>query len=254
MMGRIIGILFLVFIAVTSMIMFMAALLIWLLTFLFDRRLFILHYFTSFWASIYLWTMPAWSVSIEGREHIGRKTYIVVSNHQSLLDILVAFRIFFPFKWVSKVEVFKIPFIGWNMKLNRYIKLIRGDKESIRQMLRECNKALAAGNSIFMFPEGTRSETGMLKPFKPGAFGLALDNKLPILPIAISGTRDALPKHSLKFHGRHEIRVKILEEIPYEEFAVLSVDETAAMVRERIAKNVEQMHPMSDVNEGTSQI
>jgi 1-acyl-sn-glycerol-3-phosphate acyltransferase len=243
MLDRAIGILFLVFIAVTCMIMFTAALVIWLLTVLFDKRLIALHYFSSFWASIYLWTMPAWSVSIEGRKHIGRKTYVVVSNHQSLLDILVAFRIFFPFKWVSKAEIFTLPFIGWNMVLNRYIKLIRGDKDSIRKMLRDCNEALAAGNSIFMFPEGTRSETGVLRPFKPGAFLLAHDNKLPILPIAISGTRDALPKHSLKFHGRHRITAEVLEEIPYDAFARLSIDETAAMVRDLIAKHVKQSPP-----------
>jgi 1-acyl-sn-glycerol-3-phosphate acyltransferase len=240
MMDRAIGILFLVFVAVTCMIMFMAALLVWLLTVLFDKRLIALHYLSSFWASLYLWVMPAWSVSIEGREHIGKKTYVVVSNHQSLLDILVAFRIFFPFKWVSKAEIFKLPFIGWNMKLNRYIKLIRGDQDSIRRMMRDCNAALAAGSSVFIFPEGTRSETGILRPFKPGAFLLAQQNKIPILPIAISGTRDALPKHSLKFHGRHRITARVLEEIPYEDFAELNLDETAAMVRERIARHVEQ--------------
>ena len=129
------------------------------------------------------------------------------------------------------------------MVLNRYIKLIRGDKDSIRKMLRDCNEALAAGNSIFMFPEGTRSETGVLRPFKPGAFLLAHDNKLPILPIAISGTRDALPKHSLKFHGRHRITAEVLEEIPYDAFARLSIDETAAMVRDLIAKHGKQSPP-----------
>lgn len=239
MLDRAIGMTFLVFIGVTCMIMFLTAVLIWLLTVLFDRRLVVLHYFSSLWASLYLWTMPAWSVTIRGREHIGKKTYVVVSNHQSLLDILVAFRIFFPFKWVSKAEIFKLPFIGWNMVLNRYIKLVRGDRESIRKMLRDCNAALAAGSSVFIFPEGTRSETGVLRPFKPGAFLLAQQNKVPILPIAISGTRDALPKHSLKFHGRHKITAHVLKEIPYEDFAKLDIDETAAMVRERIAAHVE---------------
>jgi 1-acyl-sn-glycerol-3-phosphate acyltransferase len=144
---------------------------------------------------------------------------------------------------VSKAEVFKIPLIGWNMRLNRYILLVRGDKDSIRQMLEDCNRALAAGNSIFMFPEGTRSETGLLRPFKTGAFSLARDNRLPILPVAISGKRDALPKYSFKFHGVKKIRVRILEEIPYEAFAAMSVEETAAMVRERIAAHVDPPTP-----------
>ena len=206
---------------------------------LFDRRLVWLHMFTSFWACLYLWAMPAWSVTAAGREKIRRDaTYIVVSNHQSQLDILVAFRLFFPFKWVSKTEVFRLPFIGWNMVLNRYIRLKRGDKESIRQMMAACEKALARGCSVFFFPEGTRSKTGELKPFKPGAFILAHKMKLPILAVAIDGTRNALPKHSVNFHGRHAFRVEVLEEIPYAAFARLSVEETAEMVRQKIARHL----------------
>ena len=209
------------------------------MTVLFDRRLVWLHMFTSFWACLYLWTMPAWSVTAAGREKIRRgATYIVVSNHQSQLDILVAFRLFFPFKWVSKAEVFRLPFIGWNMVLNRYIRLKRGDKESIRQMMAACEKALARGCSVFFFPEGTRSKTGELKPFKPGAFILAHKMKLPILAVAIDGTRNALPKHSVNFHGRHAFRVEVLEEIPYAAFARLSVEETAEMVRQKIARHL----------------
>lgn len=179
--------------------------------------------------------MPAWSVRAAGRDKIRRDTnYIVVSNHQSQLDILLAFHLFFPFKWVSKAEFFKLPFIGWNMVLNRYIRLKRGDKESIRQMMAACEDALAQGCSVFFFPEGTRSKTGQMKPFKPGAFILAHRMKLPILAVAISGTQKALPKHSLNFHGRHDIRIEVLEEIAYDTFAHLSVDDTAEMVRQRI--------------------
>ena len=195
--------------------------------------------FTSFWACLYLWTMPSWSVTAAGREKIRPDaTYIVVSNHQSQLDILVAFRLFFPFKWVSKAEVFKLPFIGWNMTLNRYIRLKRGDKESIRQMMAACERALAQGCSVYFFPEGTRSRTGQMKPFKPGAFILAHKMKLPILVVAITGTQKALPKHSLNFHGRHAIRIEVLEEIPYATFAHLSVEQTADTVRQRIAAHV----------------
>lgn len=206
----------------------------------FDRRLVWLHMFTSFWACLYLWTMPAWSVSAVGREKIRRNgTYIVVSNHQSGLDILVAFRLFFPFKWVSKAEMFRVPFIGWNMVLNGYIKLKRGVKESRDQVMAKCEKALSRGSSVFFFPEGTRSRTGQLKPFKPGAFILAHRLRLPILAIAINGTKAALPKASLNFHGRHRIRIEVLGEIPYQDFAHLNVEQTAEMVRARIAAHVE---------------
>jgi 1-acyl-sn-glycerol-3-phosphate acyltransferase len=239
MLNRLIAALILLYIAVTSIFFFAVALVIWLLTYWFDRRLVVLHQFTSFWACLYLWTMPAWRVRLKGREKIRKDgVYVIVSNHQSQLDILVAFRLFFPFKWVSKIEVFRLPFIGWNMYLNNYIPLKRGDKESITRMLARCEAVLGKGSSIFMFPEGTRSTGDRLRPFKPGAFLLAHKLKLPILAVAINGTRQALPKYSLNFHGRKELSIEVLGEIPYAEFKEMSVEETAAMVRARIAAHV----------------
>lgn len=239
MLNRVFSALFLIFIFTSSAFFFLVALVIWLCTVVFDKRLVILHMFTSFWACFYLWIKPAWSISIKGRDKIKKdRSYVIVSNHQSQLDILLAFRIFFPFKWVSKAEVFWLPFIGWNMMLNRYIKLRRGDKKSIARMMSDCEKALSNGCSIYIFPEGTRSKTGKIKPFKLGAFNLAHKMKRPILVIAINGTRDALPKHSLTFEGRHDLKIQILGEIPYEDFKDLSVDETSERVRTMIKQNV----------------
>jgi 1-acyl-sn-glycerol-3-phosphate acyltransferase len=238
-MNRIIAWLFLAYMGLSSAVFFVVALILWACTRPFDKRLVWLHMFTSFWACLYLWTMPAWSVTANGREKIRKDaTYVVVSNHQSALDILVAFRLFFPFKWVSKAEMFRVPFIGWNMYLNGYIRLFRGEKESSRQALIDSEKAMAKGCSVFFFPEGTRSKTGHLKPFKPGAFIVAHRMKAPILTIAINGSKEALPKASLNFHGSHPIRIEVLEEIPYAEFAHLSIEETAEMVRQRIVPHV----------------
>jgi 1-acyl-sn-glycerol-3-phosphate acyltransferase len=190
---------------------------------------------------MYLWVMPAWSVSIENRNKINtKKTYMIVSNHQSQLDILLAFRLFVPFKWVSKAEVFKLPFIGWNMTLNRYIKLFRGNRESAHKMMSECAGVLSNGNSIYFFPEGTRSATGIMKEFKSGAFVLAKKMGVSILPIAINGTRKALPKYSVDFHGRQQLRIKVLDEIPVKTVENFSAEETAALVRNEIAKHIDE--------------
>ncbi len=241
MINRLVAALQLIFIGLTSAVLFVVALLIWALTFPFDRRLVALHLFSCCWASLYLWVTPAWRVRLEGREKMRRgATYVIVSNHQSQLDILVAFRLFFPFKWVSKAEVFRLPFIGWNMCLNRYIKLKRGDRESIRQMFTACEQALAGGSSVFFFPEGTRSESGLLRPFKPGAFALALKLKMPLLPVVINGARRALPKGSLNFYGRQQIRLTVLDEIPPDQFAGLSAEALAAQVRALIAGHVDE--------------
>ena len=114
-----------------------------------DKRLVVLHQFTCFWASLYSWLNPVWRVQVEGREKIDpNAAYVMVANHLSLLDILVLFRLFTHYKWVSKVENFRIPFIGWNMRLNRYIELRRGDRASVVQMVRHCLTTLAEGSSI----------------------------------------------------------------------------------------------------------
>lgn len=126
------------------------------------------------------------------------------------------------------------------MVLNRYIKLKRGDKGSIKKMMDDCEKMISEGNSIYFFPEGTRSKNGIIKPFKPGAFILAKKMKIPILPIAISGTTNALPKHSLNFHGHHKISIKVLDAVPYEKFKDLSPEETGEFIRKMIAEHVDE--------------
>jgi len=243
MVNRLIVYGFFTFVGLTSVLFYVIALLLRVITYPFDRRLRLLHLFTCFWASLYTWIMPPWRIRIEGREHVRKgATYMVVSNHQSQLDILVAFRLFFHFKWVSKAEMFKVPLIGWNMILNRYVRLKRGDKESIERMMRDSERHIDEGSSIFFFPEGTRSPDGKVKAFKPGAFQLAKKKKIPILPIVISGTDKALPKHSINFHGVQKILIKIFEEIPYHSFKNLSIEETAEMVRKFIIKNLKVMN------------
>ena len=230
---------FWIFLVASSLVLFPVALLIWAATAAFDRRLVVLHRFTCFWASLYTWLNPAWRVAIEGRREIDpRETYVMVVNHQSLLDILVLFRLFTHFKWVSKIENFQIPLIGWNMSLNRYVKLRRGDRASVIRMMQRCRETLAAGSSVMFFPEGTRSHDGRLRGFKPGAFELAQEARVSILPMVLTGTGDALPKRGFVLRGRHEIRVRVLDPIPYEHFRDSPAEELTARVRAIIAREL----------------
>jgi 1-acyl-sn-glycerol-3-phosphate acyltransferase len=233
---RLYSVVFWIFLVLSSLLLFPVAVLIWAVTVLFDRRLVLLHLFTCFWASLYTWFNPAWRVKVHGREKIDpNETYVMVANHLSLLDILVLFRLFVHFKWVSKIENFRIPCVGWNMSLNRYIKLRRGNKASIMQMMRACRATLAEGNSIMMFPEGTRSPSGLMRGFKPGAFQLAVESKAAILPIVLRGTSDALPKKGFVLQGRHDITVTVLDPLPHAAFAHLPSREVTARVRAIIA-------------------
>jgi 1-acyl-sn-glycerol-3-phosphate acyltransferase len=223
--------------ALSAIAIFPIALLVWLATRPFDRRGVALHAFTSGWAALYTVLNPAWRVHVSGRERFRPdQTYVVVANHQSLLDILVLFRLFRHFRWVSKIENFRIPIVGWVMRMNRYVELERGKAESVRRMLRACEQALAEGNSLLIFPEGTRSESGALRPFKTGAFELARNARCPILPVVIDGTSKALPKHGIVLQGRHSIRVEVLDEIAPESFEGLNSSQLAEKVREQIAK------------------
>lgn len=240
------NILFFIFFWLACIILFPFFLLVWIATVAFDKRLTALHHLTNFWGSLFLWVAPSWKVKAISREKVDRnKAYVIVSNHQSQLDIFVAHWLFIHFKWVSKVEAFRIPLVGWTMRLNRYIELRRGDKESVTQMMADCERALMQGSSVFIFPEGTRSETGIMRKFRLGGFTIAKRVKVPILPVVINGTRKALPKNSLNLGNKCNITIKVLDEIPYGRFAEMDIEEIAEMVRELISAHVHE-HQVSN--------
>jgi 1-acyl-sn-glycerol-3-phosphate acyltransferase len=126
------------------------------------------------------------------------------------------------------------------MYLNGYIQLKRGDHSSTSAMLRTCRENLANGNSIMMFPEGTRSPTGRLRGFKTGAFDLAKDAQRPLLPIVVHGTASALPKRGVILQGRHQILIEVLDPIAYSDFAEEDADALALRVRELIGNHLEK--------------
>jgi 1-acyl-sn-glycerol-3-phosphate acyltransferase len=133
------------------------------------------------------------------------------------------------------------------MSLNRYVKLVRGNKESIAKMMDECEAWLARGVPVLLFPEGTRSPDGEVQPFKDGAFRLATKMKCPVIPIAITGTSRTLPKHGFLLETRADCIVRVLPPIPSDAFG----DDVGALrdhVREVImAEKVRIERPMSEV-------
>jgi len=213
--------------------MFIIACLIWLVTILPDKRLYLLHQFSSFWGSLYIWLNPLWQVRITGKENFRKGvTYMIVTNHQSMLDILVLYNLFRHFKFVSKTENFRIPIIGWLMKLNNYPGIDRGSKLSKLLLFREIEILIKQKNSVLMFPEGHRYPGGYLGPFKDGAFIMALENKVPVLPIVLDGTAKAVPRKGFILPGKAAIRVSILKEIPVEFFTGKSAKDLLVHVRE----------------------
>lgn len=220
-------------------IVFPLLFLIWILTVLFDKRLVFLHTCTCLLSDLTLGANPYWKTTIKGKEKIDRKSvYIMVSNHQSGADIMVLYKTHATFKWVSKKSLFFYPFIGWNMWLNRYIPIERTRGKSKLHMMDKSEKAVRAGNSLMLFPEGTRSRDGNLQPFKSGAFRIALETKTPILPIVIKGTFDAIRKGSLIINKNYHLEAVILDPLPYSAYKDLKPNEIAARVHDIIQAEI----------------
>lgn len=159
-----------------------------------------MHRQCFWWADIILQMNPYWKLSVKGLEHIDQnQAYVIIANHQSLADTIVLYETKMQFKWVAKKSLFNIPFIGWCMQLCKYIMLKRDDLNSIKESIQEASQWLRDGISVLYFPEGTRSEDGRLGLFKNGPFKLAIREQKPILPITISGTKNAIPKGSWVF-------------------------------------------------------
>jgi len=209
------SVLYWAFVFVTMPVLFAGALAIFLATALFDARRVALHLYSCAWASFYVVMNPLWRSSVEGREKLPwRGPAVLVANHLSMLDILVLYGLFRPFKWVAKAELFRIPCVGWNMSLNDYVPIWRGDRESIRRMMDHCRAHLARGTPVLLFPEGTRSRDGRLQAFKDGAFRLAIEAGCPVVPIAVTGTFDSLPKTGVVLRNAMRARVRVLDPIP----------------------------------------
>lgn len=162
-----------------------------------------------------------------------RHPYVVVSNHESFVDILLISHLPWEMKWLSKAELFRIPFMGWLMHLAGDVPVKRGFGPSAVEAMARCREILARKVSVMIFPEGTRSPTADLLPFKDGAFRLAVDAGVPILPLAVHGTATALRKHDWRF-GRSRAVVTVLEPVETAGLTPADIPALKARVRERI--------------------
>lgn len=199
------------YLLLSSAIYFWPALLIFVVTAPFDPKRKLLGRYTSEWAAHYLERAPFAGVRVAGRERVDVSVgNVYVVNHQSMVDVLAVFSVRLPCLWVSKAANFYAPFLGWNMLLNRFIPLRRRHLPSIMRAYRTCLARLAEGHSLLIFPEGTRSEDGELRPFFRGAFALAARSRVPVVPIVVEGTGEILGKGSAIIRPR-VVSVSILD-------------------------------------------
>jgi 1-acyl-sn-glycerol-3-phosphate acyltransferase len=179
------------------------------LTFPFDRKGWITHKYARAWGWLIVKTSGV-QVTLSGSDHIAtRKPHVFMANHQGAYDIFSLLG-YLPvdFKWVAREEIFRIPILGWAMRAAGYISIDRkGRKKAILSIERAAAR-IREGASVLVFPEGTRSPDGKIHPFKKGGFTLAVKAGVPIVPISIRGSREVLPRSSLRVRpGRIEITV-----------------------------------------------
>ena len=189
------------------------------------------HKVQQFWSRSFLWLMFL-PVTVEGAEHIRQgQSYVFVSNHQSMFDVWLIYG-WLPmiFKWLMKAELRKVPFVGIGCKAAGHIFIDRRNAKAAVESLHEVEKQLVNGVSTVIFPEGTRSLNGEVGRFKRGAFQIAIDLGLPVIPLSLDGCFEALPKGKPFVH-RVPCRMYIGEPIDLTQFrdAEGNMDSNAAI-------------------------
>ncbi len=195
------------------------------------------HVFAKLWGRIALLANRI-KVRVEGMEHLnGKGPYLFMSNHQGFYDIFVLLgHLPYQFKWLAKKELFSVPFLGWTMAAVGYISIDRGGTRNTVEAMNEAARKIRDGMSVVIFPEGSRSPDGSIQPFKKGGFTLAIKSKAPIVPIAISGSREIMPKDSLTA-APGEIRILVGNPIETQHYSLKDRESLMKKVRETISGN-----------------
>jgi 1-acyl-sn-glycerol-3-phosphate acyltransferase len=183
-----------------------------------------------------------WHVEVAGLENVDlSRNYVVVSNHQSLADIPVICHVALDTKWLAKAELFRLPVIGWMLRMAGDIPVDRSDRRSAARALLECARKLRSGCSVVFFPEGTRSRDGSVRPFNEGPFQLAIREQVPVLPLAVAGSGNALPRDTWMFGPTQIVRLHVLPPVPVDG---LTVKDSAAL-RDRVRQQIVDVLPSS---------
>ena len=172
------------------------------------------HRLASWWGRGLVRMAPGSRVQVSGRRNIlSGRPVILMANHQSYVDVPALFFLPGDFKWMADDGLFRIPFFGWAMRMAGYIPVRRGNSREGLISLQRAKDLLAEGISVFIFPEGTRSRTGLLGRFQTGGFRLAAQTGTPIVPVVVTGTRQLLPRGQWAFRWGVRVQIQILPPI-----------------------------------------
>ncbi len=202
-----------------------------------------------FWARQLVW-LSGMKVTVKGVENVERGgIYVVCANHQSLMDIPLLFASLpFLLRFVAKRSLFYIPVFGWSLFLAGFIPVDRGVRAGAKRSLERGARRIKRGPSLVVFPEGTRTEDGLMHDFKTGAFTMAIRSNVPVLPVAIRGSFNVVPKTRLAVQPL-PVEVIIGQPIPTAELRMKDKAHLRRRVQETVEAMVESGEPTETVTE-----
>lgn len=227
------SIIYYLFVALLCTVLILLSAVALVLCYPFDKGRRVVHELSRIAVRIFFGVPPFWRFRVEGLEHVDKtKRYVIVLNHQAMTDIPSLYFVPLNFRWVSKREVFKIPFFGQLLRLHGDICINRGKAVEARdQLLHDGQLWISRGASVAIFPEGTRSKDGEIHRFKSGAFELAQKAQVPILPVVLDGTTTLVKKNHL-FAWRNLITVKVLRPVEVEQVMTTELKSLAEQVHD----------------------
>lgn len=208
----------------------------------FDKGRRVVHELSRILVRTFFAIPPMWRQRYVGGEHVDRnQRYVIVVNHNTVIDIPALYYLPLNFRWVSKREVFKTPFFGQYLILHGDICINRGRAaEALEQMVRDGKLWMSRGASVAIFPEGTRSKDGEIHRFKAGAFTLAKEAGVAILPVVLDGTKTLIGPKAL-FNWRNRITIKVLEPVAAERVAAMETHELMDEVHARMSEALNEI-------------
>ena len=226
------SIIYYIVVATFWLVLYVASFIALVVCYPFDKKRVVVHKISKWLTDIVFIFAPGMRRDVIGMENIDSKqAYVVVLNHQSMVDILSIYNLPLVFKWVSKKEVYRIPLVGRLLLMHGDIVINRASAKEAMQLVHSKGKEwLKKGASVSIFPEGTRSKDGEIHNFKAGAFILAKDAGVPILPIVLDGT-STLVRKGWMINWRNKITIKVLSPISAEEVQNRDIKDVMAQVR-----------------------
>lgn len=237
------SLLFYIWIFVELTFFFILSVLALVVCFPFDKPRRVVHELSRAICMCFWKVPPTWKQKVVGLENIDKsKSYVIAINHNSMADIISLYFLPLNFRWVSKREVFRMPYIGQFLYLHGDIAIDRGrGAESMRKVIDDGKLWISRGVSIAMFPEGTRSKNGEIQRFKQGAFALAKEAGVEILPVVMEGTTKIFRPKSFFFNWRHRLTVKVLPPISVEKIASTDTTDLANEVHDIMVETLAEM-------------